>query len=79
MSQPTPRPEVRVYDGIEFEVIPISNFVSSPLVTTTSELIAALITPEEEDHEDRVAQAKRARSFVRATRDTATGRYTTKS
>lgn len=63
-DQPNNKPVYRVYDGIEFEVLPLSNFVSSPLVSTTSELLASMITPEDEDHEERVVNAKYARSRV---------------
>jgi hypothetical protein len=54
----------RVYDGVEYEVLPLSNFVSSPLVTTAAALLSSQVTIEEEEHEDRVIHAKRARSFL---------------
>ena len=54
-----------VYEGIEFEIIPLSHFAASPLCSTTSAVLASMITPEEEDHEDRVLQAKKARACVK--------------
>lgn len=56
-------PVIRVYEGCEYEVLPLSNFVSSPLVTTTSALLASMITPEDEEHDERVAHAKHARAI----------------
>jgi hypothetical protein len=59
---PSPEPVYKTYDGVLYEVLPVSNFVSSPLVSTTSELLASIITPEDEEHDERVARAKHARS-----------------
>lgn len=59
-----PRAVIRVYEGIEFEIIPLDSFRSGA-VSTTSALIATRITVEEEEHVERVAHAKHARSFVK--------------
>jgi hypothetical protein len=64
-TKPSEPPVIRVYEGIEFEIVPLDNFQASPLCSTTCSLLASMITPEEEDHEDRVAQAKKARSCVK--------------
>lgn len=61
---PSPGPVYKVYDGVEYEILPVSNFECSPLISTTSELLASSITPEDEEHDERVAHAKHARSHV---------------
>lgn len=65
MPKQPPKPEIRVYEGIEFEIIPISNFTSSDLIVTVSQVIDRTLTPYDEEHDERVAQAKKARSFVK--------------
>ncbi len=74
-----PEPIYRVYDGIEFEVLPLANFESSPLCGTASEVLEASVTPEDEDHECRVIQAKHAVSCRRKMSRDKSGRYLPKS
>jgi len=62
-SQQPSEPIFRVYENVEYEILPVSNFVSSPLVTTTSALLASMITPEDEEHDERVIHAKHARAI----------------
>jgi hypothetical protein len=54
-----------VYDNVEFEILPLSNFVSSDRCSTTSALLDATLSPYDEEADDRVAQAIKARSCVK--------------
>lgn len=67
MNPPTVKSEVviRVYEGVEFEIVPLDTFGSSPLCGTASRLLMAQITVEEEEHEERVLHAKKARAAVK--------------
>lgn len=62
-----PRTEVvtKVYDGVEFEIIPLSHFTSSDRVGTASAVLENSVTPYDEEHDERVQQAKKARSCVK--------------
>lgn len=53
-----------VYDGVEFEILPLDN-LSSPLSGTSSQMITQLMSIEEAEHEERVLHAKHARSHVK--------------
>lgn len=57
-------PIIRVYEGIEYEILELTD-LTSPLCGTSCGMIAAEISIEEDEHEDRVLQAKKARAAVK--------------
>lgn len=54
-----------VIDFVEYEIVPLDSFLSSPLCGTTSQHLADARNPEDDDHECRVEHARHARTFVK--------------